>query len=164
MTLKRIILHWTAGQNAPNETDKKHYHFMIDGDGNVHSGKYKPEDNENCKSGGYAAHTGGGNTGSIGVALCGMLDFHDKNKVGNCPLTKTQCEAAFKFMAELCKKYKIEVTPETILTHKEFGDSHPKTTSHGKIDICYFPPYPEVKPAEVGDFIRNKVLWYLNHL
>lgn len=164
MSLKRIVLHWTAGQNTPNDTDKRHYHFMIDGDGNTHTGKYKPEDNLNCRSGGYAAHTGGGNTGSIGVALCGMIGFCNSKQAGSCPLTKKQCEAAFKFMAELCKKYKIEITPETVLTHKEFGDTHPKTTSCGKIDICYLPPYPEVKAQDLGDFIRNKVQWYFNHL
>jgi len=133
---------------------------MIDGEGKVHAGKYKPEDNLNCRSGGYAAHTGGGNTGSIGVALCGMLGFCNSKQVGNCPLTKKQCEAAFKFMAELCKKYNIAITPETVLTHKEFGDANPKSTSHGKIDICYLPPCPEIKPRGIGDFIRNKVQWY----
>jgi hypothetical protein len=164
MPLERIIVHWTAGSNSPNETEKEHYHFMIDGTGNIHNGIYTPEDNLNCKDGKYAQHTGGGNTGSIGIGLCGMLGFKDKNHVGDYPLTKTQCETAFKFVAGLCKKYKIAVTPETIMTHKEFGDSHPKTTSYGKIDIYYLPPYPEIPTNEIGDFIRGKVQWYLNHM
>lgn len=164
MSLKRIIIHWTAGQNTPNDTDKRHYHFIIDGDGKVHTGRYKPEDNLDCTCGGYAAHTGGGNTGSIGVALCGMLGFCSAKQVGSCPLTKKQCEASFKFIAELCKKYNIAVTPQTLLTHKEFGDANPKTTSCGKIDICYLPPYPEVQAKEIGDFIRNKVKWYMQKL
>jgi hypothetical protein len=164
MTLKRIVIHWTAGQNSPNATDKGHYHFMIDGSGIVHNGKYTPEDNINCADGKYAAHTGGGNTGSIGIGLCGMLGFKDKNHVGDFPLTKKQCESAFKLIAELSKKYKIDITPVTVLTHKEFGDTHPKTTSHGKIDIYYFPAFPEIAPNEIGNFIRSKAEWYLSHI
>lgn len=164
MTLKRIILHWTAGQNTPNTTDKAHYHFMIDGEGTIHNGLYKPEDNISCTDGKYAAHTGGGNTGSIGIGLCGMLGYKDKKNTGNYPLTKKQCETAFKLIAQLCKKYKINITPETVLTHKEFGDAHPKSTSYGKIDIHYLPAYPEITTAEMGSFIRSKAEWYLNHI
>jgi len=161
--MKRIVIHWTAGTNSPNDDEKQHYHFMIDGAGNIHNGVFKPEDNENCNDGKYAAHTGGGNTGSIGISLCGMLGFKDKNHVENYPLNKVQCEAGFKLAAQLCKKYNIKITPETVLTHKEFGDSHPKTTSFGKIDICYLPAYPEIPANEIGDFIRNKVQWHFDH-
>lgn len=164
MSIKRIVVHWTAGKNIPNSTDLSHYHFLVDGLGNIHNGKLKPEDNIDCKDGKYAAHTGGGNTGSIGIGLCGMLGFQNKNNVGNCPITKKQCETAFKLIAELCKKYNISVTPENIITHKEFGDSHPESTSHGKIDIVYLPPYPEVKVTEIGNFIRSKVSWYLEKI
>ena len=63
--------------------------------------------------------------------------------------------------AKIAKKYDIEITPETVLTHYEFGKSHPKTTSAGKIDIIFLPPYSWVEPQEVGKFIRTKVKWYL---
>lgn len=72
---KRIILHWTAGTNYPNTTDLQHYHFLIDKDGKVYNGVYTPEDNLNCYDGKYAQHTGGGNTGSIGIAVCGMAGY-----------------------------------------------------------------------------------------
>ena len=65
------------------------------------------------------------------------------------------------FAEEFCKKYGIEITPETVLTHYEFGKSHPKTTSAGKIDIIFLPPFSWVEPQEVGKFIRTKVKWYL---
>lgn len=67
--MKRIILHWTAGSYQPNHTDFEHYHYLVNGQGLVIEGKYKPEDNLDCTDGKYAQHTGGGNTGSIGVSI-----------------------------------------------------------------------------------------------
>jgi hypothetical protein len=137
---------------------------MIDESGKIHPGKFKPEDNINCKDGKYAEHTGGGNTGSIGIGLCGMSGFKNKDNPGNYPLKKIQCEVAFNFIAGLCKKYKIPVTPMNVFTHKEFGESHPKTSSKGKIDICYLPAFPEISPDEMGNFIRSKIKWYLEKI
>ncbi len=162
--MKKVVIHWTAGANQPNNTDYEHYHFLVNKDGIVIAGKYTPEDNENCNDGKYAQHCGGGNTGAIGVSMCGMYGFKDKNNVGEYPLTKKQCEATFKLVAELCKKYNIAITNKTVLTHYEFGQSHPNTSSYGKIDIVYMPPYPEIEKNKVGDFIRNKVRWYLGRL
>ena len=163
--MKKICIHWSAGTNQPNQTDYQHYHYLINGDGMVFNGKYKPEDNENCNDGKYAQHCGGGNTGAIGVSMCGMFtpkgtDFRKSPY----PLTKKQCERCFKLVAELCKKYNIPITPQTIYTHYEFGQKHPNTSSYGKIDIVYLPPYPELNASQIGDFIRNKVKWYRNIL
>lgn len=161
--MKRIILHWTAGANFPNATDLQHYHFVIDKGGKVYNGIYKPEDNLNCNDGKYAKHTGGGNTGSIGVAVCGMAGYNGKLASTKYPLTSKQIEKMFSLVAELCKKYNIVVTPDTVMTHYEFGKSHPNTSSAGKIDITILPPYFSVKPQQVGDFIRQKVKWYFEH-
>lgn len=160
--MNKIIIHWTAGTYKPNATDLLHYHFLVDGDGVVHRGKYKPEDNENCVDGLYAAHTGGGNTSAIGVAMCAMAGFVGCNKVGEYPITDIQLETCFKLCAELCRKYCIPV--ENVWTHYEFGKNHPNTTSVGKIDIIWLPPYPTVKSNEVGGFIRNKIRWYLGKI
>ena len=162
--MKRIILHWSGGAYQPNHTEFEHYHYLVNGQGLVIEGKYKPEDNLDCTDGKYAAHTGGGNTGSIGVSMCGMLGFKNRANVGKYPFTKAQVERCFKLVAELCKKYKIAITPQTVLTHYEFGKSHPKTTSAGKIDIVYLPPYPTVEQNKIGDFIRGKVQWYYKNL
>ena len=161
--MKRIIIHWTGGVWSPNEQEKICYHYLIDSKGKTHEGFCKPEDNENCYDGKYAAHTGGGNSQSIGVALCGMFNYYNRLYIGMYPLTKIQCEAAFKFIAELCKKYDIKITPETVLTHYEFGKNNPNTSSYGKPDITYLPPYSYLKPEEIGNFIRNKVKWYYSH-
>ena len=159
--LKRIILHWTAGQNRPNDLELSHYHYLVDVRGFIHNGKLAPEANIDCKDGEYCAHTGGGNTGSIGVALCGMYGFSYPSLYTPFPLSKLQLEAAFSLIARLCKKYEIPVLKDTVLTHYEFGLQNPSTTSKGKIDICYLPPYPEVHKYQVGNFIRTKVKWYL---
>ena len=81
--IKRIIIYWTAGGWFPNATDKEHYHFLIDKNGKTINGKHKVEDNINCNDGKYAAHCGGGNTGSIGVAMCGMLNFKNSKNIGS---------------------------------------------------------------------------------
>ena len=159
--MKRIIIHWTAGAGSPNSVDKQHYHYLIDSKGVVHNGIFKPEDNENCTDGRYAQHTGGGNTGSIGIALCGMFCFNSLTNVSKYPLTRIQCERMFKLCAELCKKYNIPVTSQTVMTHYEFGLKNPKTSSKGKIDIIYLPPFPTISKDKIGDFIRSKIRWYL---
>ena len=162
--MKRIIIHWTAGTYFPTNYEKEHYHFLIDKNGNVHNGKFSPASNEICKIGKYAAHTGGGNTGSIGVAICSMAGFKNSKNLGEYPILAKQFESTMKFCAKLCQKYKIVISPQTVLTHYEFGLKNPQTTSKGKIDIIYIPSYPWVKNEEVGSFIRSKIKWYLQKL
>lgn len=163
--MNKIILHWTAGTNQPCSTDYEHYHYLINKDGVILKGKFAPEDNLNCNDGKYAQHCGGGNTGAIGVSMCGMYVPKGVNiKQTKFPLTRIQCETTFKLVAELCKKYNIKITPQTVLTHYEFGQAHPKTSSYGKIDIVYLHPFPEIDKKNMGDFIRNKIEWYFNKL
>lgn len=164
--MKRIIIHWTAGTNQPNNVDKEHYHYLIDKDGNVTQGKFPVSANTVCRNDAkgkpmYAAHTGGGNTGSIGVSMCGMFAPAKSDlRQTKFPLTRKQCEACFKLCADLAKKYGIPITAQNIMTHYEFGKTHPNTSSAGKIDIIYLPPYPEQTADKIGDFIRNKIRWY----
>src|SRR5574344_689729 len=140
--MNRIIIHWTAGGAVATDYEKNFYHFLVDAVGKVVLGKYKPEANLKCKYGLYAAHTGGGNTGSIGVSMCGMAGFKGKNDVGLFPITRIQFERTMKLCAQLSKKYEIKVTPKTVMTHYEFGQQHPKTASFGKSERMYIPPYP----------------------
>ena len=161
--MKRIIIHWTAGTGTPNHTDIEHYHFLVSRNGIIFPGKYKPEDNENCRDGKYAQHTGNGNTGSIGISMCGMLGYKAGIPISTkYPLTAVQCEACWKKVAELCKIYNIPITPDTVLTHYEFNQKHNIKT--GKIDIIYLHPQPLLKKEEIGNYIRNKVNWYFKHL
>ena len=152
--MKRIIIHWTGGTHQPSTEDYEHYHYLINGDGLIIKGKFKPEDNLNCKDGEYAAHTAMGNTGSIGVAFCGMRDYTLGGHT-DYPLTLSQCMAGFKLIAELCKKYNIKVEKETVLTHYEFDCN--RGCEGRKIDIICLPPFPEIVSAFVGEFIRGKI-------
>lgn len=161
--MEKIILHWTAGSYDASFYDKQFYHYLVDGESVVHKGIYPPEANLNVSSGKYAAHCGGGNTAAIGVALCAMGGFVSKNNPGNFPIKPKQLESFFALCAKLAIKYDIKITPETVLTHYEFGLQHPKTSSKGKIDISYLPPYPTVAARNVGGFIRNKIIWYTKH-
>ena len=120
--MKRIIIHWSGGTNQPSNTDYEHYHYIINGNGLKVHGKYKPEDNLDCTDGKYAKHTGGGNTGSIGVSMCGMYGYNGKPNSTKYPLTKVQVEAMFKLVAELSKKYKI---PKSTFSKWECEVSNP---------------------------------------
>lgn len=153
-SLKMITFHWTGGTYTPNSVDINAYHFLIDGNGKVHKGKYKPEDNLNCKDGVYARHCGGGNTGNIGIAICAMWNSKDY------PIKRIQIEAACKLAAELSERYGIRITDKSIVTHAEFGKSNPNTTSYGKIDIQSLPCVSIYGVDSVGKWIRNKVQWY----
>jgi N-acetyl-anhydromuramyl-L-alanine amidase AmpD len=171
--MRRIILHWTAGTNSPNAHEKQCYHYLIDSKGGVTEGIYKPIDNENCYDGKYAQHTGGGNTGSVGVAVCGCaVPTGTPVSKTKYPLTKVQLEKMFSLTAELCRRYGIAPTPQTVMTHYEFGKRNPKTSSAGKIDLTHLFVYSaeDIKKAlktdtvtinTYGDFIRHKVRWYL---
>ena len=128
-------------------------------------GKFKPEDNLDCTSGNrYAAHTGGGNTGSIGISICGMLGYRDTKHIGNYPIKPVQMEVCYELCAKLCRRYNIEISKENIMTHYEFGKKNPYTTSRGKQDIIYLASNPSLPAGKIGDFIRNKIKWYFEKL
>lgn len=162
--MKKIVIHWSAGAYKTNMTDMQHYHYLIEDDGKIVNGIYKPEANLNCQDGVYAAHCGGGNTGAIGVALCGMAGYKSPQNVGKYPLKQIQFTRAYKLTAELCKKYGLHINPATVFTHYEFGRLHPNTLSAGKIDITYIPYMPKLSPNEIGDFIRSKAQYYYEKL
>mgnify|MGYP002855232801 CR=1 FL=1 len=163
-SITKITIHWTGGGYFPNIEDFAHYHFIVDKNGKTVNGFYKPEDNLNCKDGKYAQHTGGGNTGNIGIAMCAMAGFKDRNNIGEYPITNKQFEACMEYVAKLCLKYGIRPTEQNVFTHYEFGLKNPTTSSKGKIDITYIPPYPQVKKEQCGQFIRQKVQWYTDKL
>jgi hypothetical protein len=160
--MKKVCIHWTAGAYGQSDLDYIHYHYTVGKDGTVLSGKFSPEANlPPLLNGHYAAHCGGGNSYCLGISLRGMAGYQSPAHPGPYPLTETQCEAAWKYVAALCLKYRISVTPDTVFTHYEFGRRNPTSDSAGKIDITHLPHKPELKPDQVGDYIRSRIQFYL---
>lgn len=160
--LSRIIWHWTAGGSKASATDRRHYHFIIEGDGTVVRGNHAPEANRRIAapndSSTYAAHVAGLNTGSIGISLCGMRNAVERPFTpGPSPITRAQIDALVTLTAELCKKYDIPVMRETTLSHAEVQPTL-KVNQRGKWDITWLPGRTGPgDPVEIGDKLRAKV-------
>ncbi len=159
----KIIFHWSGGPYVLTEADFNHYHFTVGPDGLHLPGRFSPQDNiPPLKPGKYAAHTGGGNSYAIGIALRGMAGATENGVYkGTFPITLRQSEGAWALGARKCFEYGIKPDKNTVMTHYEFGLRYPKTTSRGKIDITNLPFRPDLKKEQVGDYIRSKVNWYL---
>lgn len=157
--MKRIIWHWTAGTHKANDLDRQHYHFIIEGDGTVVRGNYKPEDNEKIVNGRYAAHTRHANTGSIGVAVAAMHGATQRPfNPGAYPITPKQVDALVDLSARLAKQYHIPVMRETMLSHAEIGATL-GIPQNGKWDIAWLPGLGNADyPIDVGDQLRSAVV------
>lgn len=157
--MQRIILHWTAGRHTPGSLEREHYHFIVAGDGSVVAGTLPPESNARIVSGRpYAAHTRGANTGSIGVAVAAMVGAVERPfKTGNHPITPAQVQALVRLVADLCRRYKIPVTRQTVLSHAEVQPTL-GIAQRGKWDISWIPPMAAPgNPVEVGDRLRTLI-------
>jgi len=107
----RIVVHWTGGTDQTNSHDRQHYHFIIEGDGEIMKGVHSIASNNNTAYRVYAAHVRGLNTGSIGIALAGMggskeSPFHK----GPYPLKAKQFEVLAQLCAHLINMYELDVT------------------------------------------------------
>ena len=87
--------------------------------------------------------------------------FNLQNKKTKYPLTQKQVEAMCAKVAKLCTTYGILVTNKTVFTHYEFGQTHPNSTSATKIDFTCLPYLPNLAKERVGDYLRNKIQWYI---
>lgn len=157
--LKRIIMHWSAGGHKVSGVDKQHYHFIVSGSGEVVAGDRTPEDNISTSDGRYAAHTYMGNTGSIGVSLASMIGAREAPfSAGSQPITEAQLDAFTTLVASLSKKYGIDITRETVLSHAEVQPTL-GIAQKGKWDIAWIPGMDKPgNPVEVGDRIRSMII------
>ena len=157
-TIARLILHWTAGSHRATEFDREHYHFLVEYDGKLIRGKPTVDLNSLPRAkAGYAAHTRNCNTGSIGLSLCAMAGAVERPfNAGLAPLTKEQWDAGSTYAAELCKRYRIPVTPKTVLSHAEV-QVNLGIAQRGKWDIAKLPFDPTFDTArECGDRFRSE--------
>jgi len=155
--MQRIIVHWTAGSNNSSANDRKHYHILIEGDGHLTRGTRTIADNMSAADGVYAAHTLNCNTQSIGVTLCGMLGAVERPfNPGTQPINSRQFnEVLPAVLAQLCRFYKIPVTPHTVLSHAEVQGTL-GIKQKGKWDIAALPWDSSMRDAKkIGDRFRK---------
>ena len=118
--MARVVLHWTAGAHKASALDREHYHVLVEGDGTVVYGNHPIDANAKPAREPRASHTRSLNTGSIGVSLCCMKDAVERPfSAGPFPMTVTQWQVAAEVVAELCSRYKIAVTPRSVIAHGE---------------------------------------------
>lgn len=160
--MDRIITHWTAGGGRASALDRKHYHRLTEWDGNIVAGTEAIEDNIVTSDGDYAAHTRNLNTGSIGVAMCGMRGATEYPfDPGPSAISEKQFNAHCVLVADLCRTYGIPVTRETVLTHAEVEPTL-GVKQRGKWDLTRLPFRRDLVGAlPVGDYMRERVLQIL---
>lgn len=155
-SMKRIIVHWTAGAHKASSLDLAHYHILIEADGMLVKGSHSIKDNVSTDNI-YAAHTFGLNTGSIGVSVCCMAGAVEAPfKPGSFPMTQAQWETMSQVVAELCDFYDIPVTQTTVLGHGEVAKNL-GINQDGKWDPMVLPWETSLTKKHVGDTFRKLV-------
>ncbi|WP_185982971.1 N-acetylmuramoyl-L-alanine amidase [Aureimonas mangrovi] len=156
--MDRVHLHWTGGALTASVLDRRHYHFIVEGDGNLVRGDLPVTANQKPIRGNYAAHTLGANAGAIGVSLACMAGAQENPfRAGSYPMTEAQWRAGVEIVAELCRRYGIKVSPKTVLTHAEVQATL-GIAQRGKWDIARLAFDASVFGAKVvGDRLRRDV-------
>lgn len=161
---KKVILHWTAGPAQSRADEALHYHAILNQDLSITKGVYSPADNDSIPAGKvkYAAHTRGSNTRAFGYSLAGMRGAKQSPfEPGPDPITEAQWSRAMIHIAQICKFYRIEVTPKTVLTHAEV-QKNLGVTQAGKWDIAILPWDQKWNTAEkVGNLMRAEIIHIL---
>jgi hypothetical protein len=155
-SMKRIHVHWTAGNHTASSNDTKHYHILIEGSGKLVRGDHSIKGNE--KSPPLVSHTKKANTGAIGVSMCCMAKAQESPfNAGTAPMTKVEWDRMIEVVADLARKYAIPVTPLTVLTHAEVQPNL-GIAQEGKWDVTRLAFDPSIKGAKaVGDRMRLEV-------
>jgi hypothetical protein len=147
--VKRVIMHWSAGGHQPSVIDRCHYHLLIDAAGKLHRGQFR--------IGRWPPHTRRLNTGSVGIAVCGMLGA-DREPLfwGRQPITNAQIAALSLVAAQVLAHYGLPVTEATCLTHCEVTTAY-GIVQRGKWDISVLPGMRACAPHSVGEHLRQLI-------
>lgn len=160
--MRRIVCHWTAGTYQASALDRKHYHILVEGDGNLVRGKHSIADNQSTTDGKYAAHTARLNTGSIGLTVCCMAGARERPfDPGRFPMTERQWRTMAQAAADLCVAYEIPVTSRTVLGHGEVQRNLGVAQS-GKWDPMALPWEPRLPTEQVGERFRELVRAFID--
>ena len=93
-TNKRIFLHWSAGSHT---TPYDAYHSIALGDGSIV--RHTPYSQDK------GTHTGGANTGSVGLAIAAAAGAQERGKLGQYAPTKAQLDAMIYDAAKLAAEW-----------------------------------------------------------
>ncbi|HEU4752051.1 MAG TPA: N-acetylmuramoyl-L-alanine amidase [Armatimonadota bacterium] len=153
-SVKRVIVHWTAGGYNPSVLDRAHYHVLINGRGEAVRGlwpigRYNPP-----------SHVRMLNTGSVGLAICAMAGAQNAHVLGPAPVTRLQWERACQAAAEILYAYGLEVSERTLLCHSEVERVYGQE-QRGKWDVDVTPWDPGKPRGEIHAEMRRKAEWYL---
>lgn len=183
---RRLILHWTAGGHEPTAEELLRYHYLVahmagetdepEDDWSKIVNGVPPERNLRGLAGvpaahrdpehGYAAHTAGFNSWSLGVSLCGMRDAVDRRPdlgvyPGPSPITTQQLLALFSLLVWLLNSHNLDPVPDQLFTHYEAETLHgvdqvPKGPGTWKWDVSWVPHRPDLGKDDVGDWLREQ--------
>lgn len=163
-SMKRVVLHWTCGHRLANDTDREHYHLLIEHAGTgvrIIRGEHPIDDNVSTADDDYAAHTRGCNTGSIGLALCGMMHCRESPFApGPVPFSREQWDLMCRAAAQLCRAYAIPCDERHVLAHGEVQATL-GIRQLGKWDPMRLPWQPVLAPAAVMKLTRETIAGYL---
>lgn len=156
--LHRIHGHWTAGAYGAIKMELRAYNEVIDADGQVYDGQFRPEAQARYQVGKAASHTLHANSGAIGIAIDAMAGANERPfKPGSHPITEAQIDALAERMAFFCAQYDIPVSPWSVLTHSEVQPNL-GIRQRWKWDINWLPGMDEpAAPNVVGDRLREMV-------
>ncbi len=154
----RIIMHWTGGGHRASALDRRHYHWLVEGSGQIVQGDTPEEENISTTDRIYAGHTLALNTGSLGIAVCAM---HGARKrpffAGSAPITEPQVKAFCMLAGRLARKWNVPVKRHTVLTHAEVQPTL-GIRQRGKWDIAWLPGMNEpADPVMIGDKLRAEI-------
>ena len=162
--MQRVICHWTAGSHTASSLDRKHYHFIFEGDGREVPGIFPVEANRAPRKGAYAAHTLNCNSGSVGLSVACMAGAKSNTQTGRFPMTALQYQAMVRKAAEMCNRYGIAVSPQTVLWHSEVQENL-GIRQRGKWDATVL-PFDKGQPfgaRACGDRLRRDVAAAMPH-
>lgn len=165
----RVILHWTAGKYRSTQHDRAHYHALVEWNGesirvvqgvpisnNMHQlSSGDPTYSEDPVSG-YAAHTRGFNSFSIGYSICAMFEAVDRDELGDYPLLPEQVDGLITLCAQTAVVFDLPVDQDHFFSHWEAEAIH-GVPQPGKWDITYVPNAGELQAHEVGDWLRAEI-------
>lgn len=186
--VKRLILHWTAGGHESTAPERTKYHWLLEHDAgaagdpdddlvrlvagvpedrNARSVRDLPPYHQDPEKG-YAAHTSGFNSHSLGLSLCGMRGAWDYRpgprgvEPGPSPITRLQVRGLIMSCVAILGKHGLDPIPEQLFTHYEAEklhgvDQYPLGAGIWRWDITWLPHRQDVGKDQVGEWIREQV-------